>query len=296
MKRLFWRFSPEVLLGSLALLGLGGCDVNNGVKPGPPVLKSLSVVDNLTGGSLDVTADGAALSITGFVHLSALFDRLLDPTSITSLDGATDFGATDLVSISVTPGPTPPALTLTSIYTPNGGEIGLIFPLGPSIATTASPTFPSGSTITVMLNKSKIRSKAGQPFTGEGALADGQLTFQTALFAASIDVPVGDASDGGGVDGGPPPAAPGMEPITITFNNLPGAAINDHVRVSVLNVPQAITIGPDANGTPTVLVVTPQTNWPPNATIDVTVDATAADALGGTTGVATTTSFTTGAS
>ena len=110
MKRLFWRLSPEMVL-CLAIAGMGlgsvGCsDPNNSVPAGPPVLTSWSVVDNATGARLDVTTDGGPIPISGFVHLNALFDRLLDGSAVTTLDGGVDQG-TDAIAIDITP--TPPA-------------------------------------------------------------------------------------------------------------------------------------------------------------------------------------------
>src|SRR5947209_12282180 len=152
MNRLFWRLSPEMVL-CLAVAGMGlgsvGCsDPNNSVPAGPPVLTSWSVVDNATSSPLDLTTDGGLIPISGFVHLTALFDRLLDGSTVTTLDGGVDQG-TDAIAVDITPMP-PTGFSFNSVYTPNGAAPGmvLVYSPGPSIATTAVPTFPSGSTIT----------------------------------------------------------------------------------------------------------------------------------------------------
>jgi hypothetical protein len=88
-----------------------------------------------------------------------------------------------------------------------------------------------------------------------------------------------------------------MQAVTITFNNVVGRDIASHVTVTANGAPYAqADITPDAMN-PTVVNVTPKTmtNWPADTTIAITVDATADDALGGTTGAAVTESFTTSA-
>jgi len=166
MKRLFWRLSPEMVF-CLAIAGMGlgsvGCsDPNNSVPAGAPVLTSWSVVDNLTFGPVDLTADGGLVPISGFVHLNALFDRLLDGSAVTTLDGGVDQG-TDAIAIDVTTAlPANSDFSVSTIYTPNGdNNLHLFYAPGPSLATTAMPTFPSGSTITATMSKAKVRSKKG---------------------------------------------------------------------------------------------------------------------------------------
>jgi hypothetical protein len=302
MKRLFWRLTPALLFG-FTVVGTGGCsDPNNDVKPGAPVLQSFSVIDNATGGTLDIAdTDAGPAEVTGFVHLTALFDRLLDPTTVTTLDdGGVDQGAS-VDAVTFTPAlPTGQSVSFTSIYTPNGdATFHLFLPAGPNITTTATPTFPSGATITATLDRTKIRSKKGEPFVG-----DDSIVFHTLAFAAAIAVPMADADPDAGTDAGVPPIKPEMEAVTISFTNLPKTAdpmvpgdddIANHITVTANGAPFTdVTIAGEGN--PTVVDVTPTTAWPANATIVITVDATAADAIGSTTGAVTTASFTTSAS
>jgi hypothetical protein len=143
-----------------------------------------------------------------------------------------------------------------------------------------------------MLDGTKVRSKKGEAFVG-----DGQLMFRTLPFAASITVPMADADPDAGADAGPPPVMPAMQPVTVTFTNLPGMDVATHIHVTAGGAPFAgASVAPDASGNPTVFTITPATSWPPSSTIEVTVDATAADALGSTTGAASSASFTTGSS
>ena len=264
MNRLFWRLSPEMVL-CLAIAGMGlgsvGCDPNNSVPAGAPVLTSWSVVDNATFSPLDLTTDAGLIPISGFVHLNALFDRLLDGSTVTTLDGGVDQG-TDAIAIDITP--TPPAgFSFNSVYTPNGAAPGmvLVYSPGPSIATTAVPTFPSGSTITATMSKTKVRSKKGEPFTG-----DDKLMFQTLPFSVAITVPMADPNPDAGADAGPPPVSPMMQAVTLAFTNLPDANIQDTVTVTVNGAPYTdFAVAPEMS--PTILDVTPATAWPANATI-----------------------------
>jgi hypothetical protein len=299
MKRLFWRIAPEVVLGSFLVATAGGCDPKHDVKPGAPEILGISVLDNITGQSLTISGDAGLVPVPGFVHLSALFDRLLDTGPLGKFDDAGADSGSDVIALTVTPTVSASAmLTYSTIYDPNGGDPeiapgvpgGLIFGPGPTLNTTASPTFPSNSTITAVLDRTRIRSKKGEPFVG-----DNQIMFQTQPFAASIAVPMGDPDPDAGADAGTPAVPAAMQAVTITFNNVVGADIITHVIVTAGGTPYTqVDIAPDA-ANPTVVNVSPATNWPPNTTIAVTVDATADDALGGTTGAAVTESFTTSA-
>jgi len=292
MIRLFWRLAPEMVF-CLAIAGLVGCsDPNNSVPAGPPVLTSWSVVDNATFASLDVSVDGSAIQVSGFVHLNALFDRLLDGSTVTALDGGVDQG-TDAIGIAATPA-APAGFSVNSIYTPNGAapSMVLVYPPGPSIATTATPTFPSGSTITATMDKNKVRSKKGESFTASGDLASGVLVFQTLPFSVAIGVPLGDPNPDAGADAGPPPVSPMMQAVTLAFTNLPSANIQDSISVTVNGAAYTdFMVAPEGN--PTVVDVTPATTWPTNSTIVVKVSAAATDALGASIDAAANGTFTT---
>ena len=289
MKWLFWRLAPEVLLGLTVVVCATGCSPSQDVQPGPPVLASFSVIDNASGSPLELTGDAGAIEISPLVHLTALFDRLLDPVPITHLDDAGIDLGDDAVQITVTPAA--PTAAFSSVYTPNGGPIGLLFPLGPTITTTASPTFPSGATIMASLDKTKVRSKKGEPFTG-----DGQLTFHTVAFAAAVGVPEGMLDPDAGApdpDAGPPPVPPEMQAVTITFTNITGSDVATHIKATAGGVPFTALAFAGNDGTSNTVTVTPTDAWPPSTTIVVTVDATAADAFGATIGQAVDGTFTT---
>jgi hypothetical protein len=153
-----------------------------------------------------------------------------------------------------------------SIYTPNGGDLALAFSLGPNVMVRCDPTFPSGVTIVVTLDKDNLRSKGGDPFTGEGALADGRLSFQTQPFGATIT---------------PPDGTDAKAAVTVTFNNLPAADASSHITVTAGGTPLAdAVVAPDAGMNPTIFTVMPADTWPTGVDIVVTVDTGAKDALG----------------
>jgi hypothetical protein len=84
--------------------------------------------------------------------------------------------------------------------------------------------------------------------------------------------------------------------VTVTFTNVPGSDIVSHIHVTAGGAPlTGADVAPDASNA-TLFTVTPATSWPPSSTIQVTVDQTAADALGSTTGTPASASFTTGSS
>lgn len=294
MMRLFWRLAPEMVL-CLAITSAAGCsDPVSGTPAGPPVLSSWSVVDNATGASLDITADGGPIQISGFVHLNALFDRLIDGSTVTAIDGGADQGTPDAITIATVPALPPDTLTVNTIYTPNGGPIGLVYPLGPSLATTVAPTFPSGSTITATMDKTKVRSKKGEPFVASGDLASGKLVFQTLPFSVAITVPMADPDPDAGADAGPPPVPPMMQAVTLAFTNLPDlTAVTNAVTVTSNGAAYTdFTVAAESN--PTIVDVTPTTTWPANATIVVSISAAAKDALGAAIDAAATGTFMTG--
>jgi hypothetical protein len=198
---------------------------------------------------------------------------------------------------------------------------------GPTLFVAPQPEFPSGTAVTVMFDKSKLLAKDGKTvITGMGFLQDPTLVFATAPFAANISAPpppppppvdAGDAGDAGvdaqdagtdatdaSADAAPPPPAPSAidKPVAVVFTNfIDPSTIAAHVTVTANgallaqqsdpNVPGDYTVQSDG----TVLAITPTATWPANASITVTIDATAADLLLETLGTAATLTFMTAA-
>ena len=270
MNRWFPRPPREALFAAmLAALGTA-CSPDNSVKPGAPVLMSLTIIEatgaytSITPTTTDCvagTTDGldcdpaepvcratstlcycapkgegdctidpnvAATQGSWVCHygpqaqVMAVFDRLLDGELLDGGDGAP---RSDIVTF----GSTPPAagVTTSTGYTPNGLPVGLIFPLfgfpsGPSLLVNTDPAIPANdATVSYQLDATRVRAKDGKtPYTGEGFLQDGTISFATNPFAVGITVPVAPpppppsddggtdgAADDGGLDGGVPDAA-----------------------------------------------------------------------------------------
>jgi hypothetical protein len=206
----------------------------------------------------------------------AIFDRLLDTEPLMnpdpSMPGA-EVGLVDFADVSAGAGA--PAFETITDYSSSGTPMGLVTVLGglffgnhrlagPSLVTAANPAFPSGTSVTVRLDGAKVRAKDGRtPFTGSGLLQDGEVSFTTAAFAASITVP-------------DPTMLAMMPDVTIAFTAAVPDTIVDHVHVTSNGAPfTAVDIVPHG----TTVTVTPTTAWPAGATIVVSVDATAENVL-----------------
>jgi hypothetical protein len=263
----------------------------------------------------------------------ATFDRLIDTTPFES-DGG--IKPEEIAALTATPTPptafsplvdysstgTPTSLVF-AVYSPNWGNFVTGNPndnfyrwAGPSIEVMGAPALPSGSTISVDLNKMNVRAKDGKTaFTGMGLLADGAIKFKTAPFTAEIGSPHGeelppadpDAGTGATPDGGvtdaavadgsadagpkapPPTTGPvpsdmNMDAVVITFNNLVDMdAISGHITVTEDGKPftafTLVAADKAIKTTPTV-TITPDTAWAAGKEYTVTVDANAADLTG----------------
>jgi hypothetical protein len=223
----------------------------------------------------------------------AVFDRLIDVSMFDpdAMDGNT---APNTASITVPAGS--PTVMASVNYGANGSTTGLIahlfgHPMGPNLTISGSPTLPAATAVTVALNKTTVRAKDGKTaFVGEGLLQDGTITFTTGPFAATITVPVGMDADGGVA-----PAAPDMTPVGLDFTNVVDSeAILTHLSITSGGAAVPFMID-EAATTPQHVSIVPTANWPANATITVTLDATTPDVLNATLGAAVTETFMTGA-
>jgi hypothetical protein len=224
----------------------------------------------------------------------AVFDRLLDVSMFTpdAPDGNT---APNTASLDLPAGS--PTATASINYGANGSTTGLIAHLfgyyhGPNLTITGSPALPSGTAVTVSLNKTTVRAKDGKTaFVGEGVLLDGAITFTTGPFTADIATPP-EGMDG---DGGTLPPAPDMTPATVTFSNVVDIeAILSHITVTSGATPVPFTLDPAA-GAGTSVNIVPTGTWPASSTITITLNPTTPDVLNETLGAAVMASFMTGA-
>jgi hypothetical protein len=142
---------------------------------------------------------------------------------------------------------------------------------GPSLFSVPVPEFPSGATVTVTVEASKVHAKDGTtPFTGTGPLASGLLLFTMAPFSASLSPPNPDAY--------------GYDPnaVVVAFTNFVDlAAATPHITATVNGTAAPIAVTSDNNA---YVYVTPAGGdpWPTGATVVVSVDATVTNSLGQT--------------
>ena len=244
MKRLFPRAVPEALI---ALLFFGAaCSPTSNVKPGAPVLTTLSIVEP-SGTRWDVTSDtkdcptsyaeGQDCDPTAYAlcelgknvvcHCDST--DMCDPTKgslvctyapgsvavalFDRLLDTTPFDASTTVA-SLTLDPPNAMSSAATDYSSAGSTTGLVFPvffgvMGPTITISGAPALPTDSTVTFALDPTTVRAKDGKtPFTGGGPLKNGTIAFKTGPFTASITVPTPPPPMDMGSDMGMAPACP----------------------------------------------------------------------------------------
>lgn len=304
-----WMMATRKLAG-LALLGTGvvtgaACAPSNTVEPGAPRLLSFTATAP-DGTALDLTDPQATSTVSPLEHFQALFDRLLDPTQLSALDG--DGGILpeqDVAEITSTPAVDP--LTVQATYTPNGfvapldpdaGTPLYVSALGPGPSITIVPTaaLPCGAMVSVALNPAKVRSHDQKAtFVPKDVTVPVMLTFTTAGFGFTFNLPQPPPMDGGGVDasddaagddGGTPPnvRVAADSTASVKFNTLVGSDAGDHITVTV-TVGSAVVpgFGPavvDASDPSLWNVAPPSAGWPAGATVTITVDGDVVDGYG----------------
>src|SRR5579863_2923198 len=203
----------------------------------------------------DASSDAAPAASTGtwscsFAPTSTVlyvFDRLLDTEFLG--DGG---GALGLATFSSVPTPSTPVV-LNGDYASNGTQNEVIFTKylgdfradGPSILFNAVPALPAGATVTVTLDKTKVKAKDGQtPFTATNLLVDGAISFATQSFVGTLTGPpvgaqVGDAA-------APTTVPPDMTAATAVFTNtVDPAALASHITITASP--------PPPGGSPTIM-------------------------------------------
>ena len=324
MKRSFSPPTRGALCALVAVMASGtACEPDNGVPPGPPVLTKMILVgpgpspavtitpetsdcvngiasadacdpmmdglcrDTAMAGWCSCVADAMDMTMGAWdcaplpvIAVVAVFDRLLDTAPF---DVVYPDGSVEVVTGSAAAGS--PPFNLVTDYASTGTPMG-VTPLfsfyfngnfrnnGPSLFSMPDPGFPSGVAVEVKLQASLVRAKDGTtPFTGIGLLQGGTVLFTMPAFTASIAAP--DAGN----------------PASVTFSNFVGDDVLAHITVTADNVDITAQVDLAVSGGMTV-TATPKTAWPAGATIAITVDATAKNALGQTIAAAKSDSFT----
>jgi hypothetical protein len=271
-----------------------------------------------SGNTVDLMAEAGATPVPPLAHFVAVFDRLLDPTALETIDpdgGVIRASITpnDGVAVAESNGTSIPTTTL---YIPNGDyTFTLIYPKGPSITVNPTLGLPSGSPVTVALDPTKVRSHdQTKPFVAaEDAGVMSTLSFDTEPLAVSVTVPQpappeddggtnddagpdAGAGNSGGDDGGMAgwvaPAVATDFAVKVLFNNLTDDA--NKVTSGAMQVSATVAGAPVALSPPQIarddadpagwIISPPMDGWPPGAVVTVTIGAAAVDNFGKTLG------------
>lgn len=276
--------------------GAGMVDGSACTPPGDTVCRLASAMNwcSCVADAMDMTMGVWSCAPFGpLASVVAVFDRVID-TSMFDADAGDGNTAPNIAMLGFPAGA--PTATAAGSYAPNGSTTGLISHLfgyyqGPNLTITGVPALPANTAVTVSLNKTTVRAKDGKTaFVGEGLLQDGRITFTTGPFSAAITVPAGMDADGGVAR-----ATPDMTPVGLAFTNVVDSeAIRSHITVTSGGTAVPFALDPPMGGGVSFNIV-PTSNWPANASITVTLDATTPDVLNETLGAAVTESFMTGA-
>jgi hypothetical protein len=209
--------------------------------------------------------DGGVGAVPPTAQLRLEFTQLLDGDKIeTVLDGSAVKGMTDVASLVWTDAPAgAPTITAVSTYSPSGGVIEMATPKPrPSVFIQPDPGLPSGAKLKLTLQRAKITSKKGTPFTGPD-----QQTFETAPLSAETSVKDGDTISAD-------------TPITVTFNNGTPDTIGSAITLSAGGSPVAIELKKDEMNPLVVLVMPKDGPLPLRADYALGVAKDAADLFG----------------
>jgi hypothetical protein len=152
------------------------------------------------------------------------------------------------------------AITAATSYDPSGAAS--VTQPAPKIIITPSPGLPSGATLQVKLDRTKVTGKKGLQFTG----SDTQMV-TTLPFAASASLMAGDVITADVA-------------VQVVFTNAPGMTVADHIQLTSGGMPVMIDVKPDASGDPRKVTVAPKTMWLPGTTYTLSVDKDTADLFG----------------
>ena len=284
-----------------------GCAPSNSVQAGAPIMLSFGPVSAAAPydayGSpayLPLATDAGPATVPPRSSFLAMFDRILDPTTLEDTDGGAKAGVAALTSDVVG------AVTeVTTNYTPNGDPVNhVLVPQGPSIMVIPTCGMPSAAQMLLALDVAKLRS---HDQTKTATLKDGvaaTLAFATDPFSATTDVPAPAPATN---DPSGPPLPAVVDPtlvVNLTFSNqtppglpdacqsvppLPSIASHIHVAGTVSGVPVvplAAVVTQDMADAGHWVVSPPGTTadgtpgaWPAGALITVTVDVGATDSF-----------------
>lgn len=247
--------SGRILLFAL----LAGCG-SDAKDPGPPNLtKFLVQVPGEMDLDLLAPPDGGVTAVSGAASFKAVFSQLLDGDKIETVNGAMVTPKTDVASVVWVGAPAgAPAITASTSYDPSGAA-GVTMP-APKILISVSPGLPSGATLQVKLDRTKVVGKKGAQFVGP----DTQM-LTTLPFAASPSVM---ADQVVGAD----------TLVEVAFTNVPAMDVGMHIQLTSGGMAVMADVKPDGMD-PRKVTVMPMM-WVPGQSYTLTVDKDAADLFG----------------
>jgi hypothetical protein len=281
------------LAGLASVLTSAACTPSNSVKSGAPVILSFGAVA-ADGTAMSLTTEaGVAAPASPLAHFVAIFDRLVDGDSLEDADGGVPkagLAAGDYGSLA-----TP--LPVTTIYAPNGDSTFFGYLLqGPSLTVSPVCGLPSGASVQIALDVTKLRSHDRSTVATLGEGVTSTLTLTTDALSVAIEIPDPDEPDPDtGLPGGNDPqtvvdvkfndATPGATPLP-GCAALPSTATYIHVSATLAGVPvlpfEAVVA--QVEGDPAHWTVSPPGttadatgSWPAGALVTVTIDAAATD-------------------
>jgi hypothetical protein len=284
-----WRLVGATALGATLI----GCEPSNTVPAGAPIMLSFGPLDPDGKPLVLLDEKGVTLPTPALVPFRALFDRLLDPTTLEDTAGHPKAGLATAQSAVAVAG-----IPVTTNFVPNGdSKNAVLLPPGPSITVSPICGLPSGAAVTVTLDLQKVRSHDQTTLAIAAADATPVLSFMTEPLAVATDLPeaMTDMTTGLPV----PPEVDAGQTVNLIFNNRTPGDVPDpacaallstkghiHVAATIAGHPVGdldAVVAPDPMDPTKWMVSPPGTtpdaagNWPPGADIKISVDATATD-------------------
>jgi hypothetical protein len=258
---------PRLAVWSLPLTALLAgvcCSSDNGGTTAPTLLNAFVAADGMETDLL-AAPDGGTGAFSPRAQLRLVFDQLLDGDKIeTVLDGGGVEGMSDVASLTWMGAPAgAPAIAAITMYDPSGGVIeNMVSKPRPSITIQPTPGLPSGATLTLKLDSTKVTSKKGTPLVDPGS-----QTFETVPFTV----------EAGFMDGDPLTEDAALK---LTFTNVPADDIAHSLGVTMAGAPVEFETRKDDMDVRAVVLVPKRGLWALGGGYALTVSAEAADLFG----------------
>lgn len=201
--------------------------------------------------------DAAVPTLPTRVRFKAIFDALLDSSRL----GDVDAGAAGVITASAVLASGAPAINVPTTTSYNPAGVFMAGP-GPSLVADPAPALPSGSSVTLALDRASITGKDGLPFQGPDTFAIVTEPFAVTVMYLEDEIARGYA-------------------IPLTFSGLPAADIAQTIKVvNASGAEVDIVVAPtDEDPASFEVEYAKEGGWPLGA-YTLTIAATAADVFG----------------